>query len=369
MRPKSLVLLMLALGCGLVASIGISQVMQRNADQGPAEETGPVWVAMADIKSGDQLSPQNLKLEQWPKEKIPPGALGKLEDVDGKRTRANLYQGEAVLDKKLAGHDSSVGDLVPKGFRLYTVLADPVNSQGGLLHPSDRVDVLVYVNKSFGTIETGTKTILQDIRVFAVNDQIRTADDKVNESIAAKTVTLLVTPSQAEKVALAGEIGKIRLVMRSPDDDTPVDPTGIRLSDLFITDKTDRGAENLDHPLVTGSKGSGITSALDQMQHAQQPAGTQPVAAEQTFTMQLIKGTEVSQTEFSRKFDDDSRWDNGSVGSSPSGDSKSSGTSGSPNNDPSQKDAAKKKNPASKKDGQKPDDSKSNDEATKPSHS
>jgi pilus assembly protein CpaB len=63
MRPKTLILLVLALGCGLVASIGISQVMQRNQEAGPSSETSPVWVAKADIKDNEPMTMQNLKLE------------------------------------------------------------------------------------------------------------------------------------------------------------------------------------------------------------------------------------------------------------------------------------------------------------------
>ena len=55
MRPKSLMLLVLALGCGLVASIGISQVMDRNAKQPTAVETTPIYVALHNINLGDPI--------------------------------------------------------------------------------------------------------------------------------------------------------------------------------------------------------------------------------------------------------------------------------------------------------------------------
>ena len=257
MRSKTIILLVLALGCGLVASIGISQVLQRNQDQGTAEETSPVWIAMADIKNGDALSAQNLKLENWPKEKIPNGALSKLEQIDGKRTRAPIYQGEVVLERKLRGGKSN-SDGIPPGFRLYTIQGDGNNSQGGLLQPGDRVDLIVYVNKSFGAVETGTKTILQDIKVFAVNDQTTAPDEKSPEAITAKTVTLLMTPSEAEKATLAGEIGKLKLVVRSPDDKEMVKPDGTLLSNLFNIEKTDRAEENLDKERAHKSKAPSI---------------------------------------------------------------------------------------------------------------
>ena len=81
MRPKSLILLILALGCGLVAAIGINQVMANRATQNTAAvgETTPIFVAVSDIGMGDPLTPQVLKLEEWPKGKVPPGAMDRLD--------------------------------------------------------------------------------------------------------------------------------------------------------------------------------------------------------------------------------------------------------------------------------------------------
>ena len=73
MRAKSFALLVLALGCGLVASIGITQVMSKE-DAGPvaaAGEADTVFVAIEDIGLGDILEPNMLRLEQWPKDKVP----------------------------------------------------------------------------------------------------------------------------------------------------------------------------------------------------------------------------------------------------------------------------------------------------------
>lgn len=324
MRSKTLVLLMLALGCGLVASIGISQVLQRQ-DQTPNGDTSPVWIVKTDIKRADPLTMQNLKLEQWPKEKIPAGALSTLEEVDGKRARVNMYAGEAVLDKKLLSKNELTASwTIPKEFRLYTVAADPENSQGGLLHPDDRVDVLVFVQKSNGIATTGTKTILQDIRVFAVNDQVRTADDKASDSITAKTVSLLVTPSQAEKLALASQIGKIRLIMRAGDDPSGVNPSGVTLNDLFTPEKTDRDKEDMNQPAVKPK--TSLTDMLNQAKQAVTPEPQpqpEPVVPEEKFEMQVIRGTEISLLDFRHKLDDATRWDNGtSVGSSLSGPSE-----------------------------------------------
>ena len=309
------------LGCGLVASVGISQMLQRNQDPGPTGETAPVWVAKTEIKPADPLNMQNLALEQWPKEKIPPGALSKMDEITDMRARVTLYQGEPIIQKKLLSKDEvSLSYTVPKGFRLITVQGDPSNSHGGILQPGDRVDVLIFVQKgNGGSQETGTKTILQDVKVFAVNDQVRSDKDKAVESITAKTVTLLVTPPQAEKLALANEIGKIRLVMRSPDDRSVVQEGGMRLDALFgPTDKPDRAAEEPSRPAPTPP--APLTTLLNQL--AAPPAPITAPPADETFEMQIIKGTEISLADFKHKFDDPNHWSSGSAGSDGSSDSK-----------------------------------------------
>ncbi len=75
MRAKSMVLILIALGCGLVASIAISQVMERGGNSGNAAlETVQIYVATADIDVNEQLTADNVRVEDWPKSKIPEGA-------------------------------------------------------------------------------------------------------------------------------------------------------------------------------------------------------------------------------------------------------------------------------------------------------
>lgn len=228
MRGKSLALLVLALGCGLVASIGVTQVIAKRHTETPAPsvEMESIFVAMADIALGDPLTAQVLKLEPWPKSKIPEGAFTKVEDIEGRRARARLFAGEPIIERKLLKRGESSGGispLIPKGMRVVSVKVDQVSGGGGLILPGDRVDVVVYLTQALtrGIPETSTRTVLQDIKVFAVNDQFNLdSEGSDKRSITnARTVSLLVTPAQAQKVMLAGEMGQIRLVLRSPEDD------------------------------------------------------------------------------------------------------------------------------------------------------
>ena len=100
MRPKSMILIVIAMGCGLVASIAISQVLDQNANQ-TTVATQKIFVALQDTDLGVALTAEMLKLEEWPSDRVPPGAITTLEEVEGFRSRQRLFQGEAILKAKL----------------------------------------------------------------------------------------------------------------------------------------------------------------------------------------------------------------------------------------------------------------------------
>ncbi len=235
MRPKSLLLLALALGCGLVASIGISQVMDR--PQAVSLETAPVYVAKHNINLGDPINKEMLVLQEWPKDKVPRGAIANLEDLEGRRPRTAIIEGEPILEGKLleVGQVADPITQLPKGMRLKTVAVDAEKSAGGLLGPGDRVDVQLFVRKDQKTgIETAkSKVILQNIRIFAVDQTVQRSPDGGEERSVAKTVSLMLTPEQANKLSLAEQIGEISLIPRNPDDDTIASWDEVNIEDLL----------------------------------------------------------------------------------------------------------------------------------------
>jgi pilus assembly protein CpaB len=287
MRGKSIALLMLALGCGLVASIGITQVLARRHAEppAPAGESATIFVALTDIGLGDILSSRDLRLEQWPKDKVPASSLSRIEDVEGRRTRTKLYAGEPILDNKLfakGAESQGTTALIPKGYRVVSVKVDSVSGGSNLIMPGDRVDLLVYLvrNPNRGIPETITRTILQDIKVFAVNNIVTPDTDKEGRSIKAATISLLVTPEQAAKVTLASELGQIRLVMRSPDDDT--DAPNAQASPMLLlggVEKGERERESLaaSPPEAEPPAGGGFLDVLRAAQ-ARMTAPRQPDA-------------------------------------------------------------------------------------------
>lgn len=236
MRPTKMILVMLALACGSVAAIGIHQAMQRPAGDSTGVETTPIFVAKEQIGMGDPLKPEVLKLEAWPTDKVPPGAITKLEDTENRRTRSIIFPGEPIIEPKLLGKGESSAsptDMIPKGYRVVSIRVDAVSGAASLIKPGDRVDALVHLqeNPSRGITKTTTQTFLQHIKVFAVDDVFR-RDVDGGATVAAKTVSLLVTPAQGELVMLATELGSVRLAMRSANDEEDAETTPKSFNDL-----------------------------------------------------------------------------------------------------------------------------------------
>src|SRR2546421_3874813 len=144
MRMKSLILIFIALGCGLVASIGISQVMNRDA--GPSLEMDQILVALADIDIGSKLDAQNVKLEDWPKAKIPEGAVRKLEDVKDKFANARFFKGEPLHVNKISDTLTNIANKLQAGYRAMPDKLDEDTVMKGIA-AGDRVDVLVVLEK------------------------------------------------------------------------------------------------------------------------------------------------------------------------------------------------------------------------------
>jgi len=286
MRTKSLVLIIIALGCGLVASIGISEVLKKPGDVGEVE-TEPILVAAIDLDIGKKLDAQNVKIEDWPKSKIPEGAFRSLDEAQDTYTRARLYAGEVILQQKMMGQGPQTPP-IPDGYRVIPVRVE-LDTVIGLIQPGDLVDIMVFLRQGPDIPRTGTYTILRMARIYAVNTQTdRNVDEKGHE-VAAKTVSLLVKPKQAERLTLAAELGKIRLALRRPTDEIPDDEEIVKdLPNIF------RDAE-----MIAMDK-----AKLPEPEPVVAPVVVVPqLAAAPLWTMRIMSPSEIKQFDWSNEKD------------------------------------------------------------------
>lgn len=261
MRVKSLVLIFIALGCGLVASIGISQVMQRET-AAPGIEMEPILVALTDIDIGTRLDAQNVRLEDWPKAKIPPGAIRRLEDVKDKFANVRFFKGEPLNVHKISDTLKNIAVQVPPGYRAMPVKVDE-DTVMKAVSPGDRVDVMVFLRRNGQDIrETGTYTILKNVRVFAVNTNTERTTDGKGETTNFRTISLLVKPEHARELAVAAQMGKILLTLRRPDEqDEEVGEDVTPISEI-LSGRSKQGSEPATADSGSGSGFLGFVKSL-----------------------------------------------------------------------------------------------------------
>lgn len=151
----------------------------------------------------------------------PKGSILKMDDAVGRGVISEIYQGEPILESRLAGVGSGGGlaPTIPQGMRACAVRVDEVVGVAGFVIPGSRVDVLVSgapPNAGGNTGGVQTQTLLQNIQVLSAGTDI--AKDAEGKPQQVQVVNLLVTPEQAETLSLASNSLKIQLVLRNPLD-------------------------------------------------------------------------------------------------------------------------------------------------------
>jgi len=266
MKMKSIVLIFIALGCGLVATIGISQVMDRNKGGGAAVTMAQILVAKGDIDIGMALDANSVQLEEWPAAKVPEGAVRSLDEVGGKFPQTRFYKGEPILQAKISDQNGNPMKNIPDGYRTSTISVNEDTVMEGI-SPGDRVDVLVFLKRDGLEIrQTGVYPILKNVRVFSKGSQTERTVDAKNKEVRSRTISLLVKPEQGREIALAAQVGRITLALRNPKDDPADDKDEVKpLSELLSGKSSD------------GDKKEGVAKDfLAEIKNAAKPAPVAP---------------------------------------------------------------------------------------------
>jgi pilus assembly protein CpaB len=223
MRNKS-VFLIIACVCGAVAAVGASQLIQ---GQGTTTvPTTEIFVAAREIGESTQLTADMVTLEPWPTDRVPQGTTSDLSVLEGKVAGQRFFAGEPVMLAKLTDGEQ-LSARIPDGFSVVSMPADAAKSIGNLVRPGDRVNVMAWFSKSDQIPETGVRTVLRGVKVYAVDGRTNRVP-KASESEPTNnpsSVSLLIYKQDEEAWAYASELGRIRLSLSGPDDTADTDET------------------------------------------------------------------------------------------------------------------------------------------------
>ncbi len=182
------------------------------------------------------MDASNLRLIPWPAGEPVVGMFTSIEDCAGRALVADVAANELILDRKLAAKESGVGlpAVIPEGMRALSVAVNDVVGVAGFVTPGTMVDVLVTgkINGgSHGGEDTITRTILENVRVLAAGQKIE--QDREGKPQTVPVITLLVSPEDAGRLAMASTEGKIQLALRNTIDTKRVEPPSILEATLF----------------------------------------------------------------------------------------------------------------------------------------
>jgi len=230
---------MTVLGVSLLFALVVSTVFytitnrgSAPAKQAQASDTKDLVVTTKPLAVGTTIKPGDVKTIRVPVEQFPKGAYAKVEEVLDRPIVSNILQDEPVMDGRLAARNSGAGlaPIIPVGMRAVTVRVTDVSAVAGFVMPGMRVDVLVTGRPPSGT-DTITTTVLQNVIVLSAGTTIQ--PDARGQAMQAPNVTLLATPEQAEILTLAGNEGRIQLVLRNGNDQDQKATNGKSMSELY----------------------------------------------------------------------------------------------------------------------------------------
>lgn len=234
MDRRFLTVLGVSLLFALVVSGIFYQLSRGLASAPPAaqEEKVDLVVAARPLTVGMTLTAEDVKLIKVLPAAFPKGGFSKIEDVAQRPVILNILLEEPVLEGRLApkGSGSGLAPVIPPGMRAVSVRVTDVVGVAGFVQPGLKVDVLVTGRPPRGEAPM-TSTVLQNIMVLSSGTML--APDARGQAINAQSVTLLVTPEQAEILTLASNEGRIQLVLRNSKDNEVRPTPGSNVTKLY----------------------------------------------------------------------------------------------------------------------------------------
>jgi pilus assembly protein CpaB len=291
MKPKTIVLMVVAVVCGLAASYMTSRVIaERNNDAGD-EEKVVVLVAKQKITYGTLIKdPQKYFIEKsFTKGEEPKKALRTWDQLKDKRINKPLSEDQFVTaedlqDPKGQGPES----LLPPGMRAIAIRVNVASGAAGFILPNSRVDVICTTHASENS---ATLTILQNMLVLASDQNYTRMEDK--SANVATTVTLAAKPEDAMKLRLAEAAGELSLTLRGAEDNDIIALKPARPNDLAKPSTTDGGSTDSE-----GNNGANVSKVPDAPPGA--PGAIPPVKADppppKTVTQIIYNGESVTKT-------------------------------------------------------------------------
>jgi pilus assembly protein CpaB len=200
-----------------------AELSAARAAAGRVVETTPVFTASKPLRYGQQLTDEDVRIVQWPRQALPENVITERaelfpEDGSARFVMRAMEPGEPLLPVKLTrpGQEPGITARLTPGMRAFTIDVNVSTGVAGFLRPTDRVDIYWTGRTGSGDV---TRLIESAVKVIAVD---QSADqDRTQSAVIARNVTVEVTPTQVAALALAQSTGRLSLALVGVADDLP----------------------------------------------------------------------------------------------------------------------------------------------------
>jgi|MudIll2142460700_1097286.scaffolds.fasta_scaffold117949_2 pilus assembly protein CpaB len=278
--PPVIMLVVALVIAGIVSFWSYGLLQKQTTVEATPADTQQVAVAAYDLKWGTVITSEVVKTQPYLKGSLPTGYIADPAAAIGRVVMYPIQVNEPLTESRLAPASVKTGGvaaIVSPKKRAMAVKVDKVVGVSGFIHPGHRVDILVSLAKTEKVQQPITKIVLENIPVLAVGTEVEQAAGQKEKAAQVDVITLEVSPEEGEKLALAATEGKLQLALRNYTDTEDVQTRGTTIPNLLASYA---GAS-------PEKKGTGVRRAA-------------PAAPTGGFTVELIKGSKVSQVKFNR---------------------------------------------------------------------
>jgi pilus assembly protein CpaB len=232
-RTRTLVVVLIAIVLASLASLGVYRAVQRIPAREVEIATTHAVVAARPLTMGTLLTKDDVKVVGWPARTPLAGGFTSVDQVTNRGVMTALAENEPLTDGKLApaGSGGGLPPSIPQGMRAISVKVNEVIGVAGFVAPGTNVDVVVTIRA--GSEGSMSRVVVSNVQVVTVGTRSDQQNTKDGQRPASTVVTLMVTPDDAERIALASAEGQIILTLRNPLDTLPTTTEGTRMASLM----------------------------------------------------------------------------------------------------------------------------------------
>jgi len=243
-RIRAVIFLFISLAAAGVACLVIYLVLtsyQRDLVEAQMpEEVVQVMVAARDLYQGRTITEEDLTMTELPPTFVPDSVLRQPEQATGRVPRERILANEFIREERLADPEAGLGlnAIIPRGMRALSINISSGSAVSGFLNPGNYVDILVTLSGGTESQESETVTLLQAVTVLAVNSRVGQGGGGGTKG--KPSITVAITPEQAERLTHAVAEGEVTLTLRNDIDVTHVETHGAFINKLLGGEDEDK---------------------------------------------------------------------------------------------------------------------------------